>query len=327
MNNTAAAANTDRLELLQTFVRIVEAGNLSIAAEQMGTSQPTVSRRLQALERSLRVRLLQRSTHAMKLTADGERCFAYAKALLENWQTMESDLRGTRDAPQGLLRVVAPHAFGQNQLIAPLAGFLRRHPGVSVEWLLHDRLPDFIAEGIDCAIHIGPVDEPGLVAVRLAEVPRIVVATPGLWGQGPAPRTPRELAALPWLALRTFYRDEVELMDETGRAAAERFAIRPRLSTDNLLALRNAVLAGLGAGIASAWAVERDIAGQRLVRLAPGWGARPLPVSLAYPHARFYPARLRAFVECMRAAMPGLAGMRQPQAEPRAARYSNKESA
>ena len=182
MTNTLPALQpgADRIELMQTFVRIVEAGSLSAAAQQLGTSQPTVSRRLQALERSLGITLLPRSTHVMKLTEDGDRCFAHAKALLEDWRAMEDDLRGTADTPRGTLRVLAPHAFGQDQFIAPLMAYLRRYPEVDVEWMLHDRRPNFIAEGIDCAIQVGAVDDPSVVAVRLAEVPRIVLAAPAL---------------------------------------------------------------------------------------------------------------------------------------------------
>ncbi len=161
-------ASADRIELMQTFVRIVEAGSLSMAAAQLQTTQPTVSRRLQTLERLLGVRLLQRSTHAMKLTEDGERCYGRAKELVADWTMFEADVRGVGHAPAGTLRVVVPHAFGQELLVGPLAGFLQQYPEVSVEWLLHDRTPDFIAEAIDCAIHVGEVHEPGVVAVRLA---------------------------------------------------------------------------------------------------------------------------------------------------------------
>lgn len=304
----AETSGADRMELMATFIRIVEAGSLSAAAAQLGTTQPTVSRRLQTLERSLGVRLLQRSTHVMKLTGDGERCFAHAKELLASWHALEADLRGARDEPRGTLRVVVPHAFGQDQLVAPLADYLRRHPGVAVEWLLHDRRPDFIAEGIDCAIHVGAIEDPAVVALRLAEVPRIVIAAPGLWGDGPPPLHAAELHTLPWLALRTFYRDEVTLTCQP-QGELHRFAIRPRLSTDSLYALRNAVLAGLGAGIASAWVVSEDLANGRLIHLAPQWQAAPLPVYLVYPHARFYPAKLRVFIELMRAAVPTLVGM------------------
>lgn len=296
----------DRIGLMQTFVRIVEAGSLSAAAAQLGTSQPTVSRRLQALERALGLKLLQRSTHVMKLTDDGARCFAHAKALLESWQAMTADLRGVKDTPEGHLRVLVPHAFGQGQLIAPLMAYLKRYPQVTVEWLLHDRRPDFIAEGIDCAVQVGAVDDPSVVAVRLAEVPRIVVAAPELLGARPFPQQPEDLSALPWLALQTFYRNEVSLVRHAD-GVTRRFAIQPRLSTDSLYALRNAILAGLGVGIASAWLVKDDVEQGRLSHLAPAWGAPRLPVYLVYPPAQFYPARLRLFLDVMREAVPTIA--------------------
>ncbi|WP_085555855.1 LysR family transcriptional regulator [Azospirillum agricola] len=298
---------TDRLALLETFVRIVEAGSLSAAAAQMGSTQPTVSRRLQILERSLGVRLLQRSTHAMKLTEDGARCYERGKELIAGWQILESDVRGASDEPTGLLRVVAPHAFGQQQLVGPLAEYLRRYPGMAVEWLLHDRMPDFVAEGVDCAIRVGDVHDPSVVALRLGEVPRIVVAAPSLLGGAPLPERPAELAGLPWLALNIFYRDMVELT-HAATGETESFPIRPRLSTDSLHALRGAAVMGLGVGIASGWALVEDLAEGRLLHLAPHWQAPPVPVHLVYPPTRFQPARLRRFIEIMRATVPQAVG-------------------
>ncbi|WP_042445104.1 LysR family transcriptional regulator [Azospirillum sp. B510] len=297
------AAGSDRIALLETFVRIVESGSLSAAAALLGSTQPTVSRRLQLLERMLGVRLLQRSTHRMSLTEDGTRCYERAKDLLAGWQILESDVRGADDQPSGHLRVVAPHAFGQQQLIGPVVDYLRRYPGMTVEWLLHDRMPDFIAEGIDCAIRVGEVADPSVVALRVAEVPRIAVASPLMLDGRPPPRHPDELAELPWLALRTFYRDEVMLTHATTGETAS-FAIRPRLSTDGLQAIRNAALLGLGAAIGSQWALVEDLAAGRLVHLAPDWRAAALPVHLVYPPARHQPARLRRFIEVMRVAVP-----------------------
>lgn len=293
----------DRIELMQTFVRIVEAGSLSAAAAQMGTTQPTVSRRLQVLERSLGVRLLHRSTHAMKLTEDGVRCYDRAKELVAGWEAFEADLRGARDEPEGTLRVVVPHAFGQEQLVGPLAQYLGRHPRVNVEWLLHDRTPDFIADGIDCAIHVGEVGDPSLVAIRLAEVPRIVVAAPSVLAGAAPPTQPDTLAALPWLSIRTFYRTEVSLT-HVSTGETRRLSFRPRVSTDSLYALRNAAVTGLGVCMGSAWMMADDIARGRLLHLVPQWQPPPLPLQLIYPYARFYPAKLRRFVETMREAVP-----------------------
>ena len=307
--HSLSGASGDRIELLHTFVRIVEAGSLSAAAEQLAATQPTISRRLQALERQLGVRLLQRTTHSMRLTLDGERCYERARELLSNWASFESDMRGVSDEPEGVLRVIVPHAFGQARLIAPLAQYLLRYPRMQVEWLLHDdrAIQDYIAAGIDCAIQVGEVTDPGLVAIRLSQVPRIVAAAPALLGGAPLPQDPGELAELPWLALRTYYRNEVTL-SHADSGKRRRFAIAPRFSTDSLFALRSAMQHGLGVGIASAWVLADDLASGALVRLAPQWRAAPLPVSLVYPYARFYPARLRRFAELIREGAPAIFG-------------------
>ena len=298
-----APASADRLELMQTFLRIVDAGSLSSAAAQLGTTQPTVSRRLQALERSLGLRLLQRSTHAMKLTEDGARCYERAKELLASWESFESDLRGAGDEPEGTLRVVVPHAFGQELLVDLLREYLDRHARVSVEWLLHDRAVDFIADGIDCAIHVGEVQDPSVVAIRVAEVPRIVVAAPSVLKGGPAPAHPDALARLPWLSLRTFYRGELSLT-HVATGEVQRIVFQPRVSTDSLYAMRSAAVKGLGIGVGSTWVLREDLQRGRLVHLVPEWRAAPLPMYLLYPAARFHPARLRRFVELMRERIP-----------------------
>lgn len=297
--------------LVETFVRIVDAGSLSAAARLLETTQPTVSRRLKALEKSLGVRLLQRSTHAMTLTDDGMRCYARAKELLAGWQAFESEIRGAGDEPVGLLRVIAPHAFGQHMLVAPLAEYLRRYPRMAVDWTLHDRAPDFIGDGIDCAIQVGAVTDTSLVAIRLGDVPRIVVAAPSILDGGAIPARPEQLGALPWIAVSHFYRNELDLIHAaTGKTA--RVAIRPRMYTDNLYAMRNAALMGVGAAVGSQWALREELEAGRLVQLAPQWQAPSLPIWLLYPPARFYPARLRRFIDIMRAAVPQTSGIAPP---------------
>lgn len=298
-------AQGDRIELMQTFVRIVEAGTLTLAAAQLGVAQPTITRRLQTLEQSLGVRLLLRSNHATRLTEDGERCYERAKELLTTWAMFEADLRGAGDEPVGVLRVIAPQIFGQEKLIGPLTDYLVRYPHVNVEWLLHSgkSIHNFVADGIDCAIQVGEVNAPDLVCVKLAEVPRIVVAAPAMLKAAATFEHPSSLADLQWIALRNYYGNEVALKhidsDETFR-----LPIVPRLTTDNLNALRSAVLRGLGIGIGSTWLLADDLAAGNLVPLCPQWRATPLPVYLVYPYARHYPARLRRFVDIMRTSVP-----------------------
>ncbi|PSN09798.1 LysR family transcriptional regulator [Siccibacter turicensis] len=302
----------DRLELMMTFVRIVESGSLSAAALLLGTTQATVSRRLQTLETLLGAKLLLRSTHAMKLTDDGERCFHHSQALLAGWQNLEDELKNADEEPVGVLRVRAPHAFGQEQLLVPLTEFLMAHSKLSVEWMLNDKSVDFLAENIDCAIQVGTETDPANVSVLLAEVPRIVIASPELLARYPEVKEVKDLAALPWVALSTFYQHEVTL---THAATAEvyRLPIAPRLSSDSLYAVKGAALTGLGAAVVSAWVVRDELEQGRLVNLLPDWQADMLPVRLVYPHARYQPARLCKFLALMREVMPGLSGVQAPK--------------
>jgi len=314
MTIPTSAAGADRIDLLRTFVRIVESGSLSAAAVQLGTTQPTVSRRLQALERLFGLQLLKRSTHRMTLTDDGQRCFVHAQSLVADWEAIQADLRGEVDVPRGRLRVVVPHAFGQAQLLEPMLQFLARYPQVTLDWMLEDRHPDFIAEGIDCAIRVGTVDAPHLVAVPLAEVPRIAVAAPSLVGTADV-RDPALPGTLPWIALTTYYRERVTLLAADGGPALQ-VDIQPRLLTDNLFVVRQAALAGLGAAVVSAWLVSDELRTGRLLRLLPEREAPPLPVHLVYPSARQIPSRLRAFIDAMKACLPHTHGMRIPPPPP-----------
>ncbi|WP_449550829.1 LysR family transcriptional regulator [Lelliottia amnigena] len=303
----------DRVELMRTFIRIVESGSLSAAARQLDTTQATVSRRLQSLETLLGVRLLLRTTHAMKLTDDGERCYHHARRVIDSWLALEDEVGQAEDEPVGILRVRAPHAFGQEQLLPPLMQFLTRYPQLSIEWKLNDRSVDFLSDDIDCAIRVGAEVDPATVSVLLAEVPRSVVASPALLAQFAAPAHPDDLSTLPWVALSTFYHQHIELF-KRGEKEPTRVAISPRLSTDSLYVARNTALMGLGIAAVSSWTVEEDIREGRLVHLLPDWQPAPLPVHLVYPWSRYYPARLRRFLEMMREIMPQMAGMRKPLA-------------
>lgn len=293
------AAGADRLSLLETFIRIVEAGSLSSAAEQLGSTQPTISRRLQALERGLGVRLLNRSTRALVLTEEGHRCVARARELLGAWQAFESDMHGGGEEPSGTLRVVAPHALGQQHFVGAVVDYLRRYPRVSVEWMMDDHVQNLVAQGIDCMIRVGEVTDLGLVAVKLSEVERIAVAAPSLLQGRSVPQEPGGLGELPWLAFRTFYRSAVTLTHVRDKRTHE-LQLAPRMSTDNLYAMKNAALMGLGACVTSAWVVAEELADGRLVHLAPEWRAAPLPVFVAFPQAPIYPAKLRRFIEAVR---------------------------
>lgn len=311
----------DRIELLQTLLKIVDSGSLSAAARQLGTSQPTVSRRLKSLEQLLGCRLLHRSTHQLQLTEQGEHCYQQARELTLRWQALTDQLQNVDGQLKGLLRVRAPHAFGRDQLLKPLLSYLHQWPALSIDWQLNDRTPDFLSEALDCAIHVGPLQQSNVVAVKLAEVPRIVVAAPQLLATLTTSQQqelfcdttlPAVLAQLPWLAFSTYYRDTL-LLERPASAdlapAQLQLALTPRFLSDNLYAVREAALAGLGAAVVSQWVVREDLAAGTLVRLCQSWQAAPLPIYLLYPHAPYYPARLRHFIDFIKEVLPKIAGV------------------
>ncbi|RQP22663.1 LysR family transcriptional regulator [Piscinibacter terrae] len=307
----------DRLALLQTFLRVAESGSFSAAAQQLGTTQPTVSRRVQMLESLLGARLVERSTRGLRLTEEGHRALVQAQSLVDRWDALADDLSEDTRQLSGVLRLHVPHAFGQNQLVEPMAALMKQHPGLSIEWTLQDQLPDFSREAVDCSLTVGHVEQPDLIAVQVAEVPRVLVAAPALAAQLPddiGTRPPEEivdtLRAQPWLALSTYYRDEIQLR-AIGYGQSLNVPIRCRMGTNSLFALISAARHGLGLAAVSHWAVIDDLAQGRLVRLLPQWCATPLPVSLVYPSRQHQPARLRAFVALMRETVPRIFGMRE----------------
>ena len=245
---------------MRTFVRIVEAGSLSAAARQLATTQATVSRRLQSLETMLGVRLILRTTHTTRLTDDGERCYQHARRVIDSWLALEDEVGQTEDEPVGVLRVRAPHAFGQDQLLKPVTEFLQRYPQLSIEWMLNDRSADFLGDNLDCAIRVGVEVDPATVSVLLAEVPRSVVASPALLARFPTVNTPEDLQQFPWIAISSFYQRHVELFHDASPATA-RIAITPRLSTDSLYVARNRMIFGKGG-----WCICYQTGSQRRYR-------------------------------------------------------------
>lgn len=296
------AVNTDKIELMRTFIRIVESGSLSSAATQLGTTQPTISRRLRTLEDYVGGKLFNRTTHHLKLTELGDKYYSGAIELLADWDSFEAGVMGAVSEPSGKLRVIVPHAFGQDTLIKPLSEFMTLHPMINVEWLLHDdrSILDFVTNNIDCAIQVGDKIDDNMVAIRIADIPRVAVSKPGLIKNlDKVNQSPELLIHQPWLALQTFYRYQVDLQ-HTISGESNILPIVPRFYTDSLYALRSAAISGLGIGICSEWMISDDIKNGKLINVLPNWRAAPLPVYIIYPYAKFYPAKLTAFVEFMR---------------------------
>jgi len=181
----------DRLDCIQSFVRVVETGSFSAVAREYDTTQPTISKQIAALEEYLDVQLLTRSTRKLQLTQAGERFFEHCQSLLDAAAEAEASV-GCRQNPTGILRVNCPVAFGQHQVMPYLKGFLDRYPDLKLDLTLSDRFVDLVEEGIDLAIRIGQVNDPALIVHQIGVTRRVTVASVEYFRDRHAPKTPED---------------------------------------------------------------------------------------------------------------------------------------
>ncbi|GAB5468548.1 MAG: LysR family transcriptional regulator [Rhodospirillales bacterium] len=299
----------DRLTLLETFARIAARGSISAAARDLGLSQASASRQLKALETRLGAELIRRTTHALTLTPAGQALLGDARLLLADWGRLE-ECHGPGDgAVRGPLKVVAPLALGQGHLLEIALAFQADYPEVSLTWELEDAAIRFAEVGCDCWLRVGAVPDETLIRRPLGSVERLLVASPALVG-GEGPADPEAAAALPLVALSPFEGGRIALHDARGGETT----LRPplRMITNNVLAVRRAVLQGLGMAILPKWFVAEDLQAGRLVDLLPDWRAARLEISAAFLPARRQPRRLALFLEAMTAGVRAIPGVAAP---------------
>jgi len=304
----------DRLTLLETFIRIADAGNISAAARDLGLSQPSVSRQLAELESRFNAQLMQRTTHSLALTAAGAELLADARRLIDEWEAMEEKHLEAKTAPKGKLNVIAPVALGQLDLLDIAMRFQQRYPLIQLSWQLRDGNIRFAEEGCDCWIKIGSVSDTSLAVEPLGQVERLVVAAPQLFESQPLPKTPQALEQLSFVTLSPFEGDRIPLSSAKGKQKL----ITPsaRLVTNSIMALRKATLAGLGPAVMPRWFIEEDLQQQRLVDVLPQWRAPKLTIYVASLPGRYRPQRLTAFLEALRAEVPQIPGIEPAIAMP-----------
>ncbi|MEM8651913.1 MAG: LysR family transcriptional regulator [Pseudomonadota bacterium] len=282
----------DRLALLETFIRIAERKSLSGAARDLGTSQPSISRQLAALESRLGVVLVRRTTHEVTLTPDGLTLLADARRMLGEWEAIE-DRHIANDALKGTIRVIAPVALGQSLFVRAASQFLRDQPNITIDWRLSDDNIRFAEEGCDCWLKVGPVPDDTLIVRELARVERLVVGTPECieaFAGG-------ELEEMPWLTLGPFEGNRIELFDQSENVHS--FAVTPKMASDNIFAIYQAALEGTGVAIMPRWFVWSDLEDGKLVDAAPEFRAAHLPVNLAIAPGTKRPARVERFCEAI----------------------------
>jgi len=287
----------DRIAAMNAFVRVVEAGTFTRAAETLNLPNASVTRLIQGLEQDLKVRLLHRTTRAVTVTPEGATYYERVVRLLAELADIESTAQQSLAKPSGKVRVDAAAAIGTMILLPSLHEFYRDYPDVEIELGVGNRRTDLVAEGVDCAIRVGEVSEQMVVARRLGRYAFVTCATPAFLKQHGTPATPADLAKLPTVGL---------LASRTGRALPFRFVRgetesdvegNHRLVVNDTNSYVTAALNGLGIVQAPSYAVHEAIKAGELVPVLAGWTTPDYPVHVLYAPNRYLSAKVRVFID------------------------------
>lgn len=291
------------LDNILIFVKVAQYESISRAARSLSMPISTVSRRLSVLESQLGVTLLRRTTRRVSLTAQGREYFNECQEPLSLLQEAERVLTETQKKPEGLLRVTVPVVLSHDSFLQFLSEFLRAHSGIRIDLHITNTFLDLVAENVDVAVRFGDLPDSSVVAKRLGQNVRYVVAAPEYLKGRTRPTEPADLARHECVMLNA-KNNETQWELVSGRRKA-RVHVSGPISSRDLHTVNTFVLRGHGIGIVPTIYCEEDIARGRLVRLLPKWTSPPIPVFAVYPSRRFLPSRLSVFLEA-------LAGWRSP---------------
>ena len=285
---------------LAFFTMLAKQASLAAAAQQLGITPPAVSKRLAVLERRLGVRLLNRTTRRTSLTPEGETYLSDGARVLEDLETLERSVAGSRATPKGIVRLSATLGFGRRHIAPALSQFAWRHPEVEVQMHLSDRPVNLVEQGFDLLVRFGDLPDARLTARSLAHNRRLLCAAPDYLARAGQPATPRDLAQHACLFIRE--------SDETfgtwhlhNGTRQETVKVRGPLSTNDGESALTWALAGHGILMRSQWDVADAIRAGQLKVVLPDWNLPSAEVFLVFQthqaHQRNLPAKTRALVD------------------------------
>ena len=289
----------DQIQAMRAFTRVVETGNFTKAADSLSMPKASITKQVQALESRLQVRLLNRTTRRVTVTADGAAYYERASRLLSDLDDMEASMTNARSTPRGRLRVDIGSSIASLVIIPALREFHDRYPDIQLDLGVGDRSVDLIGENVDCVIRGCELTEQFLVARRIGSIKFINVASPEYIRRHGVPTHPGELEderhrVVHYLSSRTgrpFPMDFVR-----GEEKIE-LTVRYQLATNEANAHAAAVLAGLGISQMATFSAAPHIASGALVEVMTDWSTAPFPFHVVYPPNRHLSAKVRAFVD------------------------------
>lgn len=281
----------DRLDEMAIFVAVLQYGSLAEAARKLHRSPPAITRAIASLEHRFGARLVERTTRSLAPTEAGARLAEKARLLLSQYQDAVEDTAETQLS--GLLRITAPVQFGRKHVAPLVMEFLAQHPDMQIEMMLNDRNLDLIDEGLDLAVRIGHQEDSGKVARKVAQVTRVLVASPAYLARHGEPQHPSELAAHQTVmgTLRTQIREWRFGPHEDDL----RVRLSPRLLSNDVESQLLAVRSGQGIARLLSYQVSDDLQAGSMVRLLAEFEPLPLPVQLVAQQVQQMPRKVRTF--------------------------------
>ena len=280
---------------MNSFVRVVEAGSISRAAEQLGLAKSGVSRRLSDLESRLGVRLMNRTTRRSSLTDAGRTYYEGAVKLLSDVAELDAVVADSEASLEGRLRLAAPLSFGLCHLTPAIEEFMQAHPGVAIDIDFSDRQVDLVAQGVDLAIRIAELRDSSLKARRICPVRLMLCASPAYLERHGAPRSPDDLAGHRILHYDIGGGAVLRLAD--GRGGEQQVHVEPQLVANNGDFLCDMAISGHGIILTPTFIAWQALATGELQALMSDYWPPPLNAYAVYPQTRYLSRRARSFID------------------------------
>lgn len=287
----------EQITAMRLFTRVVQTGSFSAVARESGISQSSVSKNLAALEAKLGARLLARTSRKLNLTEVG--CDYYERCLpiLMEIDEAEATVRSMTSNPSGVLRVNVPVSFGQRHVIPRMPEFMRAYPNVKLDIMLLDRQVDLVAEGVDVAIRIGILDDSSLIARRLGDSPRLLVASKSYLQKHGRPNHPDELKNFDCLVYSLLSTGNIWHFLHQGKEFT--VGVKGNFQANNGDALQQMALAGAGIMALPKWMSHPYIENGELEPILTEYTLQGFPIQAVYPQNRYVPSKVRSFVSFM----------------------------